>query len=443
MRRPTVPDLPAGTITLLFTDMEGSTHLLQQVGEGYAALLEECRRLLRTAFGQWRGQEVDTQGDAFFVAFARASDAVCAAVAIQRALTAHSWPQDAVVQVRIGLHTGEPRRSAEGYVGLDVHHAARIMSAGHGGQILLSQATSVLVEQSLPGGVQLQDLGEHRLKDLRRPSRLFQLVVAGLPTAFPPLHTLDSHPNNLPIAPTPFIGREREVAALSRLLARSDVRLLTLTGPAGVGKTRLALQVAAEVSDGYADGVFVVPLAPVTDPEQVMEAIAQVLSIPDVSGPSLLGQVQRALKSKQLLLVLDNFEQVASAALMVAELLATCPSLKIVVTSRVALHVRAWMDSRWPSNWRRPEPSTTLRRCYWPAWNRVSPFSAGARVICRLASRRCGQPLPGATSYSRSRNSCSSGASRSLSMGGTGRPLPTSVTLLTGWQVTKRRNWSR
>jgi len=336
-----MPELPAGTLTLLFTDMEGSTRLLQQVGEHYAALLQESRRLLRTAFGQWHGQEVDTQGDAFFVVFARASDAVCATVDIQRALAAHSWPQDAVVQVRIGLHTGEPRRSAEGYVGLDVHHAARIMGAGHGGQILLSQATSVLVEQSLPEGVQLQDLGEHRLKDLRRPSRLFQLVVAGLPTAFPPLHTLDSHPNNLPIEPTLFIGREREVAALSRLLARSDVRLLTLTGPGGVGKTRLALQVAAEVSDGYADGVFVVPLAPLTDPEQVMEAIAQVLSIPDVSGPSLLGQVQRALKSKQMLLVLDNFEQVASAALMVAELLATCPSLKIVVTSRVALHVRA------------------------------------------------------------------------------------------------------
>jgi len=336
-----VPELPTGTITLLFTDIEGSTHLLQQLGERYAALLQECRRLLRTAFGQWHGQEVDTQGDAFFVVFARASDAVCAAVDIQRALAAHSWSQDAAVRVRIGLHTGEPQRSAEGYVGLDVHHAARIMGAGHGGQILLSQATSALVEQSLPDGVQVQDLGEHRLKDLRRPSRLFQIVVAGLPRAFPPLHTLDSHPNNLPIEPTPFIGRKQEVVTLCRLIARSEVRLLTLTGPAGVGKTRLAFQVAAEVSDGYADGVFVVPLAPVTDPEQVMEAIAQVLSIPDVSGPSLFGQVQRVLKSKQLLLVLDNFEQVAGAALMVAELLATCPSLKIVVTSRVALHVRA------------------------------------------------------------------------------------------------------
>jgi predicted ATPase/class 3 adenylate cyclase len=334
-------ELPTGTITLLFTDIEGSTRLLQQVGDRYVALLEECRHVLRTAFRQWHGQEVDTQGDAFFVVFARASDAVCAAAAIQRALAAHSWPQDAAVRVRIGLHTGEPQRSAEGYVGLDVHHAARIMGAGHGGQILLSQATSALVEQSLPDDVQVQDLGEHRLKDLRRPSRLFQLVVTSLPSAFPPLHTLDSHPNNLPIEPTPFIGREQEVATLCRLLARAEVRLLTLTGPAGVGKTRLALQVAAEVSDGYTDGVFMVPLAPLTDPEQVMEAIAQGLAIPDVSGPSLLGQVQRALKSKQLLLVLDNFEQVAAAALMIAELLATCPSLKIVVTSRVALHVRA------------------------------------------------------------------------------------------------------
>lgn len=336
-----MPELPTGTLTLLFTDIEGSTRLLQQIGEGYADLLEECRRVLRKAFRQWHGQEVDTQGDAFFVVFARASDAVCAAVDIQRALAAHAWSQDAVVRVRIGLHTGEPQRSVEGYIGLDVHHAARIMSAGYGGQILLSQATSALVEQSLPDGVQVQDLGEHRLKDLRRPSRLFQLNVAGLPTAFPPLRTLESRPNNLPIEPTPFIGREREVAALCHLLARAEVHLLTLTGPAGVGKTRLALQVAAEVSDGYADGMFIVPLAPLTDPEQVMEVIAQVLAIPDVSGPSLLGRVQRLLKSKQLLLVLDNFEQVVPATLMVAELVATCPAIKIVVTSRVALHVRA------------------------------------------------------------------------------------------------------
>ncbi len=339
-----MPKLPTGTLTMLFSDMEGSTRLLQQFGEHYAALLEECRHILRTALGQWHGQEVDTQGDAFFVVFARASDAVCAAVDIQRALAAHAWSQDAAVRVRIGVHTGEPQRSAEGYIGLDVHHAARIMAAGHGGQILLSQATCVLVEQALPDGVLLQDLGEHRLKDLRRPSHLFQLVMAGLPGAFPPLKTLDSHPNNLPVEPTPFIGREQEVTTLCQLLVRQEVRLLTLTGPGGVGKTRLALQVAAEVSDAYSDGVFLVPLAPLTDPEQVVLTIAQILSMSDVSGPSLFNQVQRDLKGKQLLLILDNFEHVASAALLVAELLATCPRLKIVATSRVALHVRAERD---------------------------------------------------------------------------------------------------
>src|SRR3989442_7898652 len=209
-----MPELPAGTLTLLFTDIEGSTRLQQQLGERYAALLEECRRLLRTAFGQWQGQEVDTQGDAFFVVFARASDAVCAAVDIQRALAAHSWPQDAVVQVRIGLHTGEPRRSAEGYVALDVHHAARIMSAGHGGQVLLSQTTRELVENDLPEGVSLRDLGEHRLKDLGYSRRLFQLVVASLPADFPALKTLDAHPNNLLVQLTPLIGREHEVVTV-------------------------------------------------------------------------------------------------------------------------------------------------------------------------------------------------------------------------------------
>src|SRR5438067_1079456 len=174
--------LPTGTVTLLFTDIEGSTQLLQQLGDRYASVLTECRRLLRAAFQQWNGYEVDTQGDAFFVAFARATDAVSAAVAGQRALANHPWPEGSVVGVRMGLHTGEPQRSAEGYVGLDVHRAARIMSAGHGGQILLSQTTCDLVAQALPDGVGLQDLGEHQLRDLHRPSRLFQLVIAGLST---------------------------------------------------------------------------------------------------------------------------------------------------------------------------------------------------------------------------------------------------------------------
>ena len=333
--------LPTGTVTLLFTDIEGSTRLLQQLGERYDNLLEACRSLQRAAFLEFHGHEVDTQGDAFFVAFARASDAVAAAVAAQRALASHPWPEGTTVRVRIGLHTGEPQCSSEDYVGLDVHRAARIMSAGHGGQVLLSQTTRDLVEHSLPGGVHLQDLGAQRLKDLQQPSHLFQLVITGLSADFPPLKTLDSCPNNLPLQPTPFIGREKEVDALQQLLLRESSRLVTLTGPGGVGKTRLGLQVAAELADQFADGTFFVALAPVSETEQVVPAIIQTLSISESGGQPLLVLLKSALKDKHLLLLLDNFEQVVEAAQIVAEVLATCPKLIVLVTSRVVLHVRA------------------------------------------------------------------------------------------------------
>src|SRR6266436_5056540 len=222
-RRSRVLDLPAGTITLLFTDIEGSTLLLQHVGEQYSHVLAQCRQLLRTAFQQSQGHEVDTQGDAFFFAFARATDAVSAAVAAQRALASHAWPEGAVVHVRVGLHTGEPQPTADGYVGLDVHLAARLMSSGHGGQVLLSQTTRHLVEHTLPDGVSLRDLGEHRLKDLPQKSHLFQLVIDSLLADFPPLGTLDTHPHNLPVQPTPLIGREREVTAVQQLLLREEI----------------------------------------------------------------------------------------------------------------------------------------------------------------------------------------------------------------------------
>jgi predicted ATPase/serine/threonine protein kinase/DNA-binding CsgD family transcriptional regulator len=334
-------NLPSGTVTLLFTDIEGSTLLLQQLGDSYAGVLAECRQLLRATFQEWNGREVDTQGDAFFIAFARATDAVLASVDAQRALSAHPWPDGAAVRVRMGLHTGEPTLTHEGYVGLDVHRSARIMSAGHGGQILLSQTTANLVEQDLPDDITLRDLGEHRLKDLARPKHLFQLVISGLPAEFPPLKTLDTYPNNLPVQLTPFIGRERELADVLQLLRRDDVRLLTLTGPGGAGKTRLGLQVAAELSDFFIDGVFFVNLAPISDHTLVVSTLAETLGIQERADPFLLKRLKDILSQRQILLLLDNFEQVVDASAQVVDLLTACPMLKILVTSREVLHVQA------------------------------------------------------------------------------------------------------
>jgi predicted ATPase/class 3 adenylate cyclase/DNA-binding CsgD family transcriptional regulator len=332
-------ELPKGTVTLLFTDIEGSTRLLQQVGERYTDVLTECRQLLRTVFHQWNGHEVDTQGDAFLVAFARASDALAAAVDAQRSLASQVWLEGIAVRVRMGLHTGEPHLATEGYVGLDVHRAARIMHAGHGGQILLSQTTRELVEHELPEGASLRDLGAHRLKDLEHPSHLYQLVIGGLPADFPPLKTLDTYAHNLPIQLTPIIGREQEITAVGHLLKRQEVRLLTLTGPGGTGKTRLGLQVAAELSEVFSDGVFFVNLAPLSDPELVVPTIAQVLGLKEAAGQPLLDLVSAWLREKELLLLLDNFEQVVVAAFEVSALLARCPQLNVLVTSRAVLHL--------------------------------------------------------------------------------------------------------
>jgi len=341
MANPSIPPagqrLPSGTVTFLFTDIEGSTRLLQQLGEKYAILLEEQQRLLREACETHNGSVVGTQGDSFFVAFARAMDAINAVVQSQRALAAQAWPDGVSVRVRMGLHTGEPQITALGYMGIDVHRAARIAAAAYGGQVLLSQTTSDLVEKELPADVSLRDMGEHRLKDLRQPKHLYQLVITGLPSDFPPLKTLGISLNNLPIQLTSFIGRSKEIGEVKQLI--SDGRLLTLTGPGGSGKTRLALQVAAEMIEHFQDGVFFVALAPITDPGLVASTIAQALSITETPRRSIAENLKDYLQNKSLLLLLDNFEQVILAALLVAELLAACSELKILVTSREGLRV--------------------------------------------------------------------------------------------------------
>jgi predicted ATPase len=310
-----MPELPSGTVTFLFTDIEGSTRLLHELGaEGYAEALDVHRRVLRRAFERYGGVEVDTQGDAFFVAFPTGPGALQAAAEGREGLASGS------VRVRMGIHTGTPLLSEEGYVGVDVHRAARIAACGHGGQVLVTTATAALT-----GTDGLRDLGEHRLKDLSAPERIYQLGEDD----FPPLKSL--YRTNLPVPATVFLGREAELQEVTGLLAREDVRLLTLTGPGGTGKTRLALQAAASLADAYPDGVYWVPLAALRDPALVLQEASQALGAQDGLADHI--------KDKQLLLLFDNFEQVVEAASRLSELRAVCPNLDLLVTSRELLQL--------------------------------------------------------------------------------------------------------
>jgi predicted ATPase/class 3 adenylate cyclase len=311
--------LPPGPVTLLFTDIDGSTRLLHELGqEAYAAALAEHRRVLRDACGANGGVEVDTQGDAFFVAFPTAEGAVAAAAEAQTALA--TGP----VLVRMGLHTGTPHVTAEGYVGEDVHLGARVAASGHGGQVLLSKATRELLD-----GAELRDLGEHRLKDFEQPVWIYQLGDE----PFPPLKTISN--TNLPRPASSFVGREREVGEVAGLL-REGSRLVILTGPGGSGKTRLGIEAAAELVGEFRNGVFWVGLATVRDPELVQPTIAQTLGAQE--------ELPLHIGDKEMLLLLDNLEQVVEAGLGLAGLVEACPHLRLIVTSRELLRVRGEVE---------------------------------------------------------------------------------------------------
>jgi predicted ATPase/class 3 adenylate cyclase len=317
--------LPSGTVTLLFTDIEGSTHLLHELGAArYAAALAEHRRAIRDAFGRRGGVEVDTQGDAFFVAFASAVEAVSAAADAQRSLA------DGPVRVRMGLHTGAPHVADEGYVGPDVHLGARIAAAGHGGQVLLSAATKEAAAAA-SAAFQLVDLGEHRLKDFDRPIAIFQLG----PIAFPPLRTISN--TNLPRPASSFVGRESEIADVTARL-RDGTRLLTLTGPGGSGKTRLAVEAASELVPAFRAGVFWVGVAALRDPALVLPTVATTIGAGDA--------LAAAIGERELLLVIDNLEQVVAAASALADLVESCPNLRVLATSRERLRVRGEEELR-------------------------------------------------------------------------------------------------
>jgi class 3 adenylate cyclase len=330
-------ELPTGTVTFLFTDIEGSTNLARTLGSGWTQVLQEHNEILRQAIRDRGGIDLRTQGDALFAVFSSALDAATAAATAQRQLALHPWPSDGPVRVRMGMHTGEGRPGGDDYVGLDVHRAARIAAAGHGGQVLLSETTAALVAEALPDGMSLLDLGLHRLKDFDQPDRIHQLTITGLPTAFPPLKTLET-PTNLPAELTSFVGREHQLGEVERLL--ESARLVTLTGPGGSGKTRLALRAASALLDRFLDGVFFVDLAAITEPHLVPSVIASALGTGERGWLPTLETLKIELRHRTMLLVLDNFEQVMGASGAVADLLTAAPAMRFLVTSRGPLRVR-------------------------------------------------------------------------------------------------------
>jgi predicted ATPase/class 3 adenylate cyclase len=332
--------LPAGTVALLFTDIAGSTQRWEDQPRQMERALERHDALIRQAVDAYGGHVFKTTGDGCHAAFTTALAALEGALSAQRRLQAEPWGALGALLVRMAIHVGTPQLRDGDYFGQAANRVARLLDAAHGGQVLLSLTAQELVRDSLPPRVKLRDLGEHRLKDLGRPERIFQAVAPELPADFPPLRTLDVYRHNLPSQPTPLIGREREAEEVCALLRRAGTRLVTLLGPGGIGKTRLALQVAAELLDDAPDGVTFVSLAPVREAEQVVGALAQALGLHEVRGIEPLAQVTAALAPRRALLVLDNCEQVAEAAPLVAALLAAAPTVRVLATSRAPLRLQ-------------------------------------------------------------------------------------------------------
>ncbi|MCC6792568.1 MAG: tetratricopeptide repeat protein [Thermomicrobiales bacterium] len=336
-----MPTPPSGLLTFLFTDVEGSTRLWETHPEAMAAAIARHDALLRAVIEERNGYVFKTIGDAFCAAFARPRDALDAALAMQRGLAAQSWGEVGAIRVRAALHSGLSQERDADYFGPTVNRVARLLAVGHGGQVLLSQAAVDELGDALDGDATLRDLGDRRLKDLTEPERIYQLVAEGLEETFPPLKSLDARPNNLPLQPTPLLGRDAELTTIKARLRQRGHRVLTLTGPGGTGKTRLALQAAADLLDDFAHGVWFIDLSPVTDPALVAAEIARALEVREEGDQPLDALLRDHLKERELLLVLDNFEQVLPAAKLVSALVAASPALRVLITSRRPARIAA------------------------------------------------------------------------------------------------------
>ncbi len=344
-----IPNLPTGTVTFLFSDIEGSTRLWEQHPETMRQALTRHDAIIEGEVARHAGMVVRPrgEGDSRFAVFARASDAVAAAVAIQQTLQDESWPLPAPLRVRMALHTGESDLRDGDYYGPAVNRCARLRAVAHGEQVVLSEVTAGLVRSLLPAAVRLRDLGEHRLHDIERAEHVFQLLHSALPDDFPPLTSLAAARHNLPPQLTSFVGRQRELADIMQALG--SARLVTLTGVGGCGKTRLALQVAAELLEQYPDGAWLVELAPVSDPSLVASAVVTALGLREAPGQPIVETLLDALRDKRLLL-LDNCEHILDAGARLADaLLHGCSQVSILATSREALGIAGEVSRRAPS----------------------------------------------------------------------------------------------